>query len=239
MCVGVSVYELEAEMRTSADIAGLLAQYIKGQPEERLVTAAAYPDIFTSDVVEELNGAYALLLDAQRQAREACCAVDDVTREHGLPTALRITPKEQNELDVTEEMMIKRFAEEVAVYLSEGGAPNISSDAEPTSVLNSHCVDLRWHQHSTLVLHVLSYLPLEFTLSVAENVCKGWREWLFIPEFSGMFWHECTMREYPECVRMLLLSGGEDTRQCDWRTFAMLCCSVDEEDMSGEGDAES
>ncbi|CCD12403.1 unnamed protein product [Trypanosoma congolense IL3000] len=219
-------------MQSSVDIAGLLVQYFRGSAEERSVITATHPSVFTEGVVEELDNAFALLMEAHHQAREACRVIDDITDEHELPRALRMTPKELNELDVKEEVMIKRFAEKVAVYLSLGDVPNCGDCDEVLPQQTSTATAPPWHKEASLVLNVLSFLSLKFILRVAEDVCRDWREWLFCPEVSKDFWHTSVLREYQECIDLLSLSAGEGICNGDWRTLAMVCCADDDDDES-------
>ncbi|KEG14256.1 hypothetical protein DQ04_00551080 [Trypanosoma grayi] len=222
------------------EVAALLARYLRVQSPARADLVAAHQDLFTPDVVEALEGASNVLLQTQRQAKDACRSISSVMDDVDLPMATRLTAKELHDLDVTEETMITRFSETLAALLSEGEMPRVAMHGAPPSA----CVDRMefykpWHQQCPIVMEILSFLPVEYILSVAEVVCRSWQMWLCVPDVSRAFWAGCVQQEFPEMLRTLVASEGPDLYESDWRTIALVCCTQDDDDDDEDEDGAS
>ncbi|KAG8346560.1 hypothetical protein TRVL_02603 [Trypanosoma vivax] len=210
------------------NVASILDQYMRAQPADRAQMVAIYSPIFTPDVVKALDNARALLVDSQQQTRELCHIIDGFTAIEGIPPALQLTVKEQQLLGLTEDAMIAKFIQKMSAYLSVGEIPDVSPSSGSLLVATPPEVCGEWYKQPSVLFGVLSFLPLVFTLTVAENVCKFWRDSLFVPEASNAFWRACLLREYPESLSMLLELEGSNTDPDSWRTVALVCCAEDD-----------
>ncbi|RNF27236.1 uncharacterized protein Tco025E_00544 [Trypanosoma conorhini] len=212
------------------DVAALLVEYLRTPMPGRGGLVASNPRLFSPDVVAALDDAHETLLQAQRQARDACHSIDDVMGSIDLPSLPRLTPMERCELSLTEEAMIAQFADRLSTLLAQRGMLEAAVAGGALSVGAEGCSFAKpWHQQCPIVLEVLSFLPVAFTFNVAENVCRLWRAWLCVPADSRAFWTGCVQREFPESLQTLLQLQDADLYQSDWRTIAMVCCA-DEDD---------
>ncbi|RNF08578.1 hypothetical protein TraAM80_02686 [Trypanosoma rangeli] len=208
------------------DVAALLAEYLRAPVPSRRGMVASNSRLFTPDMVAALDEAYATLLQARSQARDAYRSIDDVMGNIDLPSLPRLTPMERSELDLTEEAIIAQFADHLSTLLAQGAMTGAALAGEALSVGGTSCNFAKpWHKQCSIVLAILSFLPVEFTFNVAENVCKLWRTWLYVSADSQAFWTGCVQQEFPETLQALLQLQDVDLYQSDWRTIAMVCCA--------------
>ncbi|EKF33630.1 hypothetical protein MOQ_002490 [Trypanosoma cruzi marinkellei] len=212
------------------EIAALLAEYLRTPVSSRGELVASNPSLFAPDVVEALDDAYDLLAQVRKQARDACRSIDDVMENLDLPSLPRLTPTERSELVFTEEVMIAQFVDELLLLLSQRET-TFCSLKERLSASDEVCNFAKpWHQQRSVVLEILSFLPVECTFNVAENVCRLWQTWLCVPADSRAFWTGCVQREFPENMQTLIQLQEVDLYESDWRTIAMICCTDEEKD---------
>ncbi|PBJ69057.1 hypothetical protein BCY84_20539 [Trypanosoma cruzi cruzi] len=212
------------------EIAALLAEYLRAPVSSRGELVASNPCLFAPDVVEALDDAYDMMTQVQKQTRDACRTIDDVMGNLDLPSLPRLTPTERSELVATEEVMIAQFVDELLLLLSQRET-TLCSLKGTLSASDEACNFARpWHQQRSVVLEILSFLPVECTFNVAENVCRLWRTWLCVPADSRAFWAGCVQREFPESMQTLIQLQEVDLYESDWRTIAMMCSTDEEKD---------
>ncbi|ESL06729.1 hypothetical protein TRSC58_05594 [Trypanosoma rangeli SC58] len=217
------------------DVAARLAEYLRASVPSRKGMVASNPRLFTPDMVAALDEAHTTLLQARSQARDAYRSVEDVMGNIDLPSLPRLTPMERSELDLTEETMIAQFADHLSTLLAQGVMTGAALAGEALSVSDaSRNFAKPWHQRCSIVLEILSFLPVEFTFNVAENVCKLWQTWLYVSADSRAFWTGCVQREFPETLQALLQLQDVDLYQSDWRTIALVCCADEDKGVTVE-----
>lgn len=116
------------------------------------------------------------------------------------------------------------------------------------SSFSSSVSNVSWYEIPEIVLEILSWLPAREILLHAEEVCRAWQYWLYVPEVSRAFWLGVVRREYPTLLLHHLrglFEGGMKKKEdppeekgeeegndplctSDWRTVAML--GVSQED---------
>ncbi|ORC79868.1 uncharacterized protein TM35_001981010 [Trypanosoma theileri] len=219
------------------EIAALLAQYLQAPPPQQIALRTTHSSLFTDDVVASLDAARLTLREAQERSEEVRRDVTNIVRGADLPDGLNLTNEELRALSNTEEMMISRFAEHMEALLSQRlmCAHELHGKDALLPVNQSNTVTL-WYQQSSIVLEILSFLPVECTLGVAEEVCMLWQNWLGDPSLSRKFWTDCVRREFTENFHMLVESEGKDLlHNGDWRMIAMICCTDDDDDDNNNG----
>ncbi|GET92453.1 hypothetical protein, conserved [Leishmania tarentolae] len=219
----------------SAGIPELLVQYLKAKDStEQLAIARAYSVLFTDDIIETLKGVRVQINETFREVQEACRMIDAVSGSLQYTGAsVKLQQSEAKEL-LDEDTALKNFAASLTSLLAarekDGPAAlsTLSSLPSPGPVssspaaLQSHSPGA-WFTQPSLVFSVLMFLSVEEIFTTAENVCRAWRTWLFLPDMSRFFWVGCVQREFPQELQALLQNSGDDLYKSDWRSLAMVC----------------
>lgn len=224
----------------------LFLQYLKAKDlKDQLAIVRAHPVLFTDDVVAALKDARAQMNETFVEVKETCRIIDAVSGSlQYTGTSVQLQQTVAKEL-LDEDAILKKFATSLAGLLraretAGPAAPStISSLATASRVSSSlgagksHSPGA-WFTQPSLVFSVLTFLSAEEIFMTAENVCRAWQTWLFLPDMSRFFWVGCVQREFPEQLQVLLQTAGDDLYQSDWRSLAMLCVTEGEQAAEAE-----
>ncbi|KAH9577558.1 hypothetical protein LSM04_008235 [Trypanosoma melophagium] len=220
------------------EIAALLAQYLHSPPPQQIALRTTHSSLFTDDLVAALDEARLTMREARQRAEDVRRDITDIVQGADLPAGLNITDEELRFLSSSEESMIARFAEQMEALLLQRGvcAYGLQGKDALSSIDQSNTVK-PWYQQSYIVLEILSFLPVEYTLGVAEEVCMLWRRWLGDPSMTRKFWADCVKREFTESFHVLVESEGRELLHGgDWRMIAMICCTDNNDDGGVDND---
>ncbi|TPP40271.1 hypothetical protein CGC21_27125 [Leishmania donovani] len=238
-------YELDPR-EEPVGIPELFVQYLKAKDfREQLAIVHAHPALFTDDVVAALKDARAQINETFVEVKEAFRIIDAVSGSlQYTGTSVQLQQSEVKEV-LNEEAILKNFAASLAGLLRAGetagpAAPStISSLSTACRVSSSLGAGQSqspgaWFTQPSLVFSVLAFLPAEEIFMAAENVCRAWQTWLFLPDMSRFFWVGCVQREFPEQLQVALQTAGDDLYESDWRSLAMLCVTEAEQAAEAE-----
>ncbi|KAG5468846.1 hypothetical protein CUR178_01682 [Leishmania enriettii] len=209
----------------------LFVRFLKASTSAaRLDMVRLNPSLFTDDVVAALMDAHAQINETLREVKEACRMINAVSGSLELTgTHVELQPSESRAL-LDEEIILQNFATSLASLLTarENAGPAVPSATLSLSVANHASSSLvtpqpnapgAWFTQPSIVFSILAYLSVEEILTEAENVCRSWQSWLFLPDVSRLFWVGCVQREFP----LQLQAACDDIFCSDWRSIAMLC----------------
>lgn len=224
----------------------LFVQYLKAKHStDHLAIVRAHPVLFTDDVVAALKDARAQINATFLDVKDACRIIDAVSGSlQYTGTSVRLQQSEAKEL-LDEDAILKNFATSLASLLTARemarppGLSAISSLATASHVSSSPVSGPlhsrgAWFTQPSLVFTVLAFLSAEEIFMTAENVCRAWQTWLFLPDMSRFFWVGCVQHEFPQQLQVLLQTAGDDLYQGDWRSLAMLCVTEAEQAAEAE-----
>lgn len=241
----------------AGDIPSIFVRYLKATgAAERQAVARAHPLLFTDDIVAALADARAQINATLWEVQEACRMIDAVSGSLEFTGAkVELQPGESKAL-LDEDTILHNFATSLGGLLTARekagtampsttlpvmSAPTSSGPcaAPASAVLDTAAAQQQWFTQPALVLAILAFLPAEEVFLQAENVCRAWQTWLFVPDVSRFFWVGCVQLQFPEQLQTLLKTAGDDLFQSDWRSLAMLCVAEAEGDDEAEEDAAS
>ncbi|KAG5468433.1 hypothetical protein LSCM1_02413 [Leishmania martiniquensis] len=219
----------------SLGVPELFVRYLKARtPAGRLDIVRLNPLLFTDDIVAALMDAHVQIQETLGEVKEACRVIDAVSGSLEFTGAhINLQPTESKAL-LDEDTILQNFATTLASLLTarENARPAVRSTTPSLSTAD-HALSRTvapqpnaagaWFTQLTIVFSVLAFLSVEEIFMEAENVCRSWQTWLFLPEVSRFFWVGCVKREFPHRLQGLLQAAGDDLYDSDWRSLAMLC----------------
>eukprot|EP00744_Colponema_vietnamica_P017843 GILI01025118.1.p1 GENE.GILI01025118.1~~GILI01025118.1.p1 ORF type:complete len:217 (-),score=34.81 GILI01025118.1:49-699(-) len=213
----------------------VMMSYLRASRDQRLLMAAAMPDILTPEVCEELASADDIIKDSRLAASDALAFGDGLMAEaiSKADAQMAETFEEDSELAGEDFGM---FEEILSTLLSANEPPQAEARARvvTSTAQGSPFVVLP----SELLNEVFAFLPIIEIIEVTEHVCSYWNAVTTSSVTAQAFWIGCVHRQYPAQLAALVAVEGDTLFDADWRTIGtMIVCKelIEDDDEETDG----
>lgn len=226
-----------------------LGRYLTSTPEARKMLREEMPDLFTEDVLEELDSAERIMKDARVEAADVMrtgrtlfngLGVKDDTTSNGSSASIssaqfNVLSSAEGQVEsfqailasllsqqLTDEDMVRQVEERMKL-VSEACPAMSAGLTSSSNVREAKPKDALLP--NDVLMKVFSYLPIEDIIDTTEHVCGKWNRVTTDSSQAQSFWIGCAHREFPSEVAALIAAEGSSLFDADWRTIAVMAAA--------------
>ena len=231
-----------------------LGRYLTSTPEARKILREEMPDLFTEDVLEELDSAERIMKDARVEAADVMrtgrtlfsglgvsesISKDDPTT-NGSGTSIstdqfNVLSSAEGQVEsfqaILTSLLSQQLTDEDMVRQIEERMKLVSEacPAMSAGLTSSSNAEESKPKDALLptdvLMKVFSYLPIEDIIDTTEHVCGKWNRVTTDNSQAQSFWIGCAHREFPSEVAALIAAEGASLFEADWRTIAVMAAA--------------